>query len=334
MQAHGRDRDDEQQRDGEHRRGARMRQHAPEQYVPQSAWSAVASALEPLAEPRDSAPLDVVAEQRQRGGEDRQRTEDRDGDDEDGRLGHADERALAGEEHRGHGDDDGEARHEHRAAGRGRRRVDRISRRAAGGALLTRAAEIEQRVVDAHREADEQQHRAGRSVGVECVACDREQAGTRHHGREREHQRQEGGHDGTEDDQEDREGERDGDALGTREVLADCVVERLAGRRRAELLDSQIRVGARDARDLVEHGLDALVRRLGLALQVEQDQRGPAVPAELAAVAGRERRSDPLHPPRRRHAAYHFADRRPAIRREHAARAATLDRAPARRRVG
>jgi hypothetical protein len=73
-------------------------------------------------------------------------------------------------------------------------------------------------------------------------------------------------------------------------------------------------MGSRDARDLIEHGLNAVMRRLGLALHVEQDQRGPAVPAELAATAGRERRSNLPHPPGRRRAAHHFADGRPDIR--------------------
>ena len=57
------------------------------------------------------------------------------------------------------------------------------------------------------------------------------------HRREGEEEGQDGGDECAEDDEQDREGERDRDALGTREVLADGVLERLVGRGGTELLE-------------------------------------------------------------------------------------------------
>ncbi len=69
--------------------------------------------------------------------------------------------------HRGH---DRQAGDEHRAAGRGRRDLQRVGGRAPARTLLALTAQVEQRVVDADSQADQQDHRVDRLVDVQQVA--------------------------------------------------------------------------------------------------------------------------------------------------------------------
>src|SRR3712207_7785369 len=79
----------------------------------------------------------------------------------------------------------------------------------AGVALLHLAADVEHRVVDADRQADEQDHGADLLLEREDLADRAEQADRRHHRGEAEQQRQAGGHERAEG--EDEDGQRDWD---------------------------------------------------------------------------------------------------------------------------
>ena len=108
------------------------------------------------ADERDPALLDPVAELARARGQDGERAEHRDCDDEHraDREGH--ERLVAGEEHAGHRDQDGDARDEDGAARGGGGGLERGALAAAGGPLLALTPHVEERVVDADGEADEQ----------------------------------------------------------------------------------------------------------------------------------------------------------------------------------
>ena len=167
--------------------------------------------------------------------------EDGGGDDQDGADREALEDRVAREEHAGHGRDDREAADGHRAAGGGGGGQDRVAVRGAAGPLLAGAAEVEQRVVDADRHADQQDH-AGHRVGHrDEVARDAGQAERGGDAGERQQHRHAGGDQGAEREDQDAQGDGQRRALGLLEVLAERVVERLLDAPAADLVDLQRR---------------------------------------------------------------------------------------------
>ena len=199
-------------------------------------------------------------------------------------------------EHAGHRCDHGQPRHEHGTPRRGGGDVESLAVGPPGRALLALTPDVEQRVVHADRQADQQHHRAGRRIDVQAVAGQREQAAGGHHRGEREDERHERGHQRTEGDEQDPERERDRDRLGAGEILADRVVDRLGGRRGPELLDAEPGMTGGDAVHRAQHGLDTLGGGVGLALHREEDDRGALVAAHLSGVGRGQRRADVLDP--------------------------------------
>ena len=105
--------------------------------------------------PRDAQPVDRGPDHRKGRGQDRQRVEHRDGHDDRARGAHrGHERALE-EKHRGQADGNCEAGERDRAAGRGHRGRDRVLAAGAGGQLVPKTVDDEQRVVDRDPESDQ-----------------------------------------------------------------------------------------------------------------------------------------------------------------------------------
>ena len=116
-------------------------------------------AASPAAEEREAALLDPVPEPGEHRRQHRQRGEHRDRDDEDRALGERVEGLVAAQEHAGHRDDHRQAGDQHRAPrGRGGD-LERGALIAPGGALLALASQVEERVVDADRQPDQQDDR-------------------------------------------------------------------------------------------------------------------------------------------------------------------------------
>ena len=98
----------------------------------------------------------------EQGRQHRQRADDRRRDDEDRGQGDAREHAVAGQEHAAHRSHDREARDEHRASRGGRGDLDRVDLAGATRQLLALTGDVEDRVVHADGEADQQDHRLRR----------------------------------------------------------------------------------------------------------------------------------------------------------------------------
>ena len=197
-------------------------------------------AAQALAEERDAALVDAVAELREHGGEHRQRADHRDADDEDRAGRHRGEAVVAGEVHAGHGGHHGEAGDQHGAARRRGGGGQRGLGITAGPALLALAADVEERVVDADGQADEHDH--GRQVlgRGRQLADGGDEAHGADDGGDAEQQRQAGGDERAEREQQDDERERERQRLGLLEVVGEQLVDGLAGARVAELLDVEL----------------------------------------------------------------------------------------------
>ena len=118
-----------------------------------------------------------------------QRADHRDRDDHHrpDREGH--ERLVAGEEHAGHRDQHGDAGDEDGAAGGGCGGLEGGVLAASGGTLFALAPEVEERVVDADGEADQEDHLGDLLVDRDELARERDQARGRDDGGDREQQR-------------------------------------------------------------------------------------------------------------------------------------------------
>ena len=99
----------------------------------------------------------------------------RDRDDHHRAEPEADESLVAREEHAGHRDHHRQARDQHGTAGGRRGPLECGLRVVPGGPLLALAPHVEERVVDAHRQADQQDHLGRAVVDREDVAGDRDQ---------------------------------------------------------------------------------------------------------------------------------------------------------------
>ena len=202
--------------------------------------------------------LDPVAEPRQHRGEDRQRGEHGDRDHEDRAPRERDERLVAADEHAGHRDDHGHPGDQHGPPRGGGGRLERRSLAPPGGTLLALTAEVEERVVHAHGQPDQQDDGGEVAVGRDELARDRHHAQGGHHGREADQQRQARRHQCPERDDEDDQRDRDGQHPGLREVVLDDPVDGLVGAGAAELLDRQIRVIGLNRRDRGEGGSNSV----------------------------------------------------------------------------
>jgi hypothetical protein len=234
-------------------------------------------AVPQLSDERHAALLDASAELRDRGREHRERAEHRHGDNEDRADGEGREHDRAGQEHAGHGDHHGEAGDEHGPARRGRGELQRGLLGASCVLLLHLSSQVEHRVVDAHGEADQQDHRVDRPVHVQQVADQRRQSERRHHRGQPEQQRDAGGHEGTEREHEDHDRHRKRGHLGPLEIAGEAVVDRLVDAGVAELANQQTGVRTLHRRGRGERGSDAVGGGVGIAGDLEGHQGGAAV---------------------------------------------------------
>ncbi len=153
----------------------------------------------------------------------------------------------------------------------------------ARGTFLALALQVEHRVVDADREPDQQHDRADVLVDRPDLARDREQAHRRHHRREGEQQRDPRGHERPEGDHEDDDRDREREQPCPLEVLVELLVDLLLGAD-AELVDRQGRVSSGRRVDGVDHRVDLVDGLVGVAADVEVDDRRVAVRGDLSAI--------------------------------------------------
>ena len=243
---------------------------------------------------RNPEPIHVVAELGEQRGEHGQRSDHRNGDDEHRRDAKGGE-VLPGEQHARHRDDHGDSGDEHGTA-RGRcSRFERGFGAAPGGPFLALALQVEHRVVDPDREADQENHRVERLRRSEDLARDRPQAERRQDGRQREEERDSGRDQGSEDEDEDDQGDRDREEPGLLEGVHERSLELLVGTAVAELTDEELRMRRLRLVDGGEDGIDLRHRVVRVAADLEIDQGRAAVFGDLPAVLRHERRADVEH---------------------------------------
>ena len=134
--------------------------------------AADAAAADPAVEPpqqRDPRAVDPAAELDQQRGQHGDRAEHGDRDDEDRADRERVEGRVADHEQAGHRRDHRAAGHQDRVARRTRRDLDRVQGGPALGALLALPLEVEERVVDADRHADQHDHAGDGRVGGDQV---------------------------------------------------------------------------------------------------------------------------------------------------------------------
>ena len=116
-----------------------------------------------------------------------------------------------------------------------------------GGPLLAHAAQVEQRVVDAHGQADQQDDVVDRLLDRGDLAERADEAHRREHAGDRQQQRDAGREQRAEREQQDDQRQRQRGDLGLLQVALEDLLERLLGAPVAELLDVERGV-ARSAR--------------------------------------------------------------------------------------
>jgi hypothetical protein len=226
---------------------------------------------------RDLALFDAIAELRQQRGQNRQRAEHRDADDHHRRDPEAEVALVAGEHQPGHRDHHGEAGDEHRSARGGRRGLDRGACALAGRPLFALALEVEERVVDADGEPDQEDHGRGVLIHRDEMARQRHEPDRRQHAGEGEQQRDADGDQRAEDEQQHDDRDRDRPLAGQLQLVAEHLVERLTGADRSGLADVELRMRGRDLRNCSLDRVDLLRSVVVLPLHVERDHRGAAV---------------------------------------------------------
>jgi hypothetical protein len=163
--------------------------------------------------------LDSISQNGEHRGQDGQRTDHRHRHDEDRSGGQRGERWRAAEVHAAHRDHHGEAGDEDGPTGGGGRRLDRRVVHTPGRALLAHALEVEERVVHAHGQPDQEDHVADRLVDRSEVADRTNQAEGRGHAGDRKQQRHAGGNQRAERQHQDEQRDRHRRRLGLVEVL-------------------------------------------------------------------------------------------------------------------
>ena len=264
----------EQQPGGDGRREERPAEDAVDDRAPDPALAVVAA--EP-ADERDAQPVDLVAEPREQRREHGQRAEHGGRDDEDRGEAERLEGRVAGQEHAGHRGDHGQPGDQHGAAGGGGGGLEGGGRAASGGAFLACALQVEHRVVDADREADQEHHRLRLERDWEQVARQRDQPERREHGGQTEQERDAGRDECAEGQQEDQERDRQREHPGLAEVVPVRRLDFLLGAREAELADREAGVSALRGGDARDDRLDLVDGLVAVAADVEQDERGVPV---------------------------------------------------------
>ena len=298
----------EQEPAGEGDRDERAAQDAIEDRAPDAA---VALRAAVLVQEWHVQPVDVVAERGEGGGQDGERADYRDRDHDHRRESEAHECLVAGEQHAGHCDHHGQAGDEHGAAGGRGGGLERGPFAASGGPLLAFALEVEERVVDADRQPDQEHDHADVLVERDQLARQRQQSHRREHRRQCEQQRQACGDQGAEGNDQHDQRDRQREQPGLLEIAHDRVVQ-LRLDVDAELLDRDSRVPRGGGDDRLLHGLVELrcLLRVGGA-KLQRRECRVAIVGDPLLVAGGERRLDLLH---LRHAAdrpYDIGDRGP-----------------------
>src|SRR3954454_2482715 len=154
------------------------------------------------------------------------------------------------------------------------------------GTLLTLALEVEERVVDADGEPDQQDHFGYRLIHRRDLADERDEPDRREHRRQREQKRQERRDERAEDEQQDDQRQRQGARAGLAELLAEHLFDCLAGADASGLADVERRM---PLRDLVGRCGDRVDLRLGVvggALHLPEDDSRMAVLRDLIGMAG------------------------------------------------
>ncbi|GAA3351160.1 hypothetical protein GCM10020358_79880 [Amorphoplanes nipponensis] len=161
-----------------------------------------------------------------------------------------------------------------------------------GAALVAFPADVEQAVVDADGQADEQQDVLGGVDRGREPARPREQADRGHDGGQRQAHRDQRGDDRAERHQQDAQGDRDGQHRQPGQPRVEGVREHLVGAGVAGLGDEEPGMPLLDLRDGVPQRLHPVHGGLRVPGHGEADQRGPP-------VGRRDRLGDPadLGPP-------------------------------------
>ncbi len=253
--------------------------------------------------------VDPVAELREQRGENRQRTDHRDGNNDHRRVPEGRERGIARQEQPGHRHHHRQAGDQDRAARGGSGGLERGTLAPARGTLLTLASEVEQRVIDADRESDQQDDRGSLLCEREQVTGQRDQPERREDGRERQQQGDARGHERAERDHEDDQRERDREHARALEVVRECCVDRLRRARTAELSDEEARVGTLRVGDAFEDRAELVARLVLVASDLELDERGTPALCDLTCVGRVERRTDVLNGRLLRNARHDILDR-------------------------
>ena len=234
-------------------------------------------ALEPArADEGDRQPVDARPQQRKHGRQQRQRGRQRHQHHEDRADAEGLEEREWHDQQPAEGDHHGDAAEQHRAARRVARFRDRFRRGQAAAHLLPEAGNDEERVVDAHRQADHGDHQRDEEAEFEDLADERHQAqcdGDGHHGQTDRHQR---GHDGAEEHEQDDQRDGDAEPFSLLQVFP-REFERFegdAGRSDHQHLEAVRAVGLLD---LVKHMPDVLLGVCETARQHQRYQRGRAI---------------------------------------------------------
>ena len=177
-----------------------------------------ALALGAQADQRHAQPQEARAEDRQQGGQERHRGEDRDERDEQSADAHRADERQRDQHEAGEPDRHGHAREQHRVAGGAHRDAQRLALVRAAHELLAEAVDHEQRVVDRDRDADQRDEVGHVDGHVHLVRQDPQQAERDGHGARRHQQRHERRRRGAEDDQQHEHRDRDGDLLAALQV--------------------------------------------------------------------------------------------------------------------
>src|SRR5439155_3563502 len=181
-----------------------------------------------VREERDPTAVDPRPEQLEHGREDGHRGDDRAADDEDRPARNPVEHGEIHHVHPGHRNRDSRAGDEDRATGRPRSALDRLVCRETAVSLLSRADDVEERVVDAYGHPDEEDDGLDAVVEWEHLAYRAEQSERCGDGGERDQERDERRDDRTEREEEDEERYRDREKLGAMEVAMDGTVAGVA----------------------------------------------------------------------------------------------------------
>ena len=236
------------------------------------------------ADERNPAPVDPVAEPRQQRRQHGQRPDHRHRDNRDRGDREGLEDRVTGEEHPGHRRHHGQAGDEHGAArGRGCG-LQRGPLAAARRSLFAFSLQVEERVVDADREPDQEHERTCLVRHREDVAGAGDDAEGGEDGRQGEQQRDACGDESAERDHEDDERDREREHPGLAQILRDGGGDRVDGAGHAELADVELRMRLLGGLDLGEDRVDLLRRLVGRAADLELDESRAAVGGNLPAA--------------------------------------------------